>query len=130
LAGHRAFETPTGVAPNARNRWVDPEAAEITDIIPFNEFGKLSDLEFHHTSAFDREHQVIHAPDLDGMADTDDLIPLRLVVPSQFRPDARDERRSSTSRSARNATHAYRDSRTDVSGGFNRGARNRSSPLT
>ncbi len=117
MAGHRAFETPTGVAPNARNRWVDPEAAEITDIIPFNEFGKLSDLEFHHTSAFDREHQVIHAPELDDMADTDDLIPLRLVVPSQFRPDARDERRSSTSRSARNATHAYRDSRTDVSGG-------------
>jgi murein DD-endopeptidase MepM/ murein hydrolase activator NlpD len=117
LAGHRAFESPTGVAPNARNRWVDPKATEITDIIPFNEFGKLSDLEFHHTSAFDRERQVIHAPELDDMADTDDLIPMRLVVPSQFRPDARDERRSSTSRSARNATHAYRDSRTDVSGG-------------
>jgi murein DD-endopeptidase MepM/ murein hydrolase activator NlpD len=114
LAGHRAFESPTGVAPNARNRWVDPKATEITDIIPFNEFGKLSDLEFHHTSAFDRERQVIHAPELDDMADTDDLIPMRLVVPSQFRPNARDER---PSRTARHATHAYRDSRTDVSGG-------------
>jgi len=42
------------------------------------------------------------------MADIDDLIPMRLVVPSKFRPDAREERRSS---------HAYRDSKTDVSGG-------------
>jgi murein DD-endopeptidase MepM/ murein hydrolase activator NlpD len=108
LAGHRSIESPTGGASNARNRWVDPEATEITDIIPFNEFGKLSDLEFHHTSAFDRECQVIHAPELDDMADTDDLIPMRLVVPSKFRPEAREERRSS---------HAYRDSKTDVSDG-------------
>ena len=109
MAGHRSFESPNGVSSNARNRWVDPEATEITDIIPFNEFGKLSDLEFHHTSAFDRECQVIHAPELDDMADSDDLIPMRLVVPSKFRPDAREERRSS---------HAYRDSRTDVSNGM------------
>jgi murein DD-endopeptidase MepM/ murein hydrolase activator NlpD len=109
LAGHRSFESPNGVSSNARNRWVDPEATEITDIIPFNEFGKLSDLEFHHSSAFDRECQVIHAPELDDMADIDDLIPMRLVVPSKFRPDAREERRSS---------HAYRDSRTDVSNGM------------
>ena len=109
MAGHRSFESPNGVSSNARNRWVDPEATEITDIIPFNEFGKLSDLEFHHSSAFDRECQVIHAPELDDMADSDDLIPMRLVVPSKFRPDAREERRSS---------HAYRDSRTDVSNGM------------
>jgi len=109
LAGHRSFESPNGVSSNARNRWVDPEATEITDIIPFNEFGKLSDLEFHHSSAFDRECQVIHAPELDDMADSDDLIPMRLVVPSKFRPDAREERRSS---------HAYRDSRTDVRNGM------------
>ena len=93
---------------NARNRWVDPEATEITDIIPFNEFGKLADLEFREHSAFDRECQVIHAPELDDMAETDDLIPLRLAVPSKFRPDAREERRSA---------HAYRNSRTDVSDG-------------
>ena len=109
MAGHRSFESPNGVSSNARNRWVDPKATEITDIIPFNEFGKLSDLEFHHSSAFDRECQVIHAPELDDMADSDDLIPMRLVVPSKFRPDAREERRSS---------HAYRDSRTDVSNGM------------
>jgi murein DD-endopeptidase MepM/ murein hydrolase activator NlpD len=108
LAAHRSFDSPVGVATNARNRWVDPEATEVTDIIPFNEFGKLDDLEFHGNSAFDRECQVIHAPELDDMHHTDDLIPLRLAVPSKFRPDARDEKRSS---------HAYRDSRTDVSDG-------------
>jgi murein DD-endopeptidase MepM/ murein hydrolase activator NlpD len=96
------------VTTNARNRWLNPEAVETTDIIPFNEFGKLADLEFHHNSAFDRESQVMHAPELDDMADTDDLIPLRLAVPSKFRPEPRDERRSS---------HAYRDSKTDVSDG-------------
>ena len=109
MAGQRSIGTPNGEATNARNRWLDPEAVDITDIIPFNEFGKLDDLEFHHTSAFDRECQVMHAPELDDMADTDDLIPLRLAVPSKFRPEARDERRSA---------HAYRDSRTDVSDGM------------
>lgn len=117
MAGHRSFTSPDGDASNARYRWVDPEATEITDIIPFNEFGKLADLEFREHSAFDRECQVIHAPELDDMAETDDLIPLRLAVPSKFRPDAREERRSASSRGARNPTHAYRDSRTDVSGG-------------
>lgn len=87
---------------NARTRWVDPEA---------------TDLEFHHSSAFDRESQVVHAPELDDMHDTDDLIPMRLVVPTKFRPEARDERRSPSSRGARNPTHAYRDSNTDVSDG-------------
>ncbi len=117
MAGHRSFGTPEGESTNARSRWVDPEAAEVTDIIPFNEFGVLHDLEFPHNSAFDRERKVIHAPELDDMHDTDDLIPLRLVVPSEFRPEPGTERRSSASRGARNSTHAYRDSRTDVSNG-------------
>jgi murein DD-endopeptidase MepM/ murein hydrolase activator NlpD len=85
-----------------------PEATEITDIIPFNEFGDLADLDFRENCAFDREAQVIHAPELDDCHDTDDLIPLRLAVPSKFRPDARDERRVS---------HAYRESHTDTSDG-------------
>ncbi len=108
MAGHRSVSTPDGDSTNARYRWLDPEAAEVTDIIPFNEFGKLDDLEFSGSTAFDRECQVISAPELDDMADSDDLTPLRLVVPSNFRPEARDERRSS---------HAYRDSKTDVSDG-------------
>ncbi len=108
MTGHRSSSTPSGEATNARNRWLDPEAVDVTDIIPFNEYGKLDDLEFRHNSAFDRECQVIHAPELDDMAETDDLIPMRLVVPTKFRPDPRDERRS---------PHAYRDSNTDVSDG-------------
>jgi murein DD-endopeptidase MepM/ murein hydrolase activator NlpD len=112
LAQHRSSRPPVGVATNARHRWEDPEAdlnpSEITDIIPFNEFGKLADLDFRENTAFDRESQVIHAPELDDLHDTDDLIPLRLAVPSQFRPDPRQERR---------ASHAYRDSHTDNSDG-------------
>ena len=112
MASHRSSRSPDGVATNARHgrtAFEAPEqAAEITDIIPFNEFGDLADLEFREHSAFDRESQVIHAPELDDMHDTDDLVPLRLAVPSKFRPDPREER---------NSSHAYRDSHTDVSDG-------------
>ncbi|WP_458319448.1 M23 family metallopeptidase [Mycolicibacterium brisbanense] len=100
---------------NARDRkYVSPDvldAAEITDIIPFNEFGELSDLEFHTSAAFDRESRVIHAPELDDLHDTDDLIPIRLAVPSEFRAE------SGSDRGSRGSSHAYRDSHTDVSDG-------------
>ena len=106
------MRSPAGVATNARHSWeaseADPDPSEITDIIPFNEFGDLAELDFRDNSAFDRESQVIHAPELDDLHDTDDLIPLRLAVPSEFRPDPRAERR---------ASHAYRDSHTDTSNG-------------
>jgi murein DD-endopeptidase MepM/ murein hydrolase activator NlpD len=112
LAAHRSSRSPDGATTHARHAWHDPETeldpAEITDIIPFNEFGDLADLDFRENSAFDRESQVIHAPELDDLHDTDDLIPLRLAVPSQFRPDPRQERR---------ASHAYRESHTDTSNG-------------
>ena len=94
MAQHRSPRSPEGVSTSARDRWVDPEAAEITDIIPFNEFGDLGDLEFRENTAFDRESQVIHAPELDDLLDTDDLTPLSLAVPSEFRTDPRAERRS------------------------------------
>jgi murein DD-endopeptidase MepM/ murein hydrolase activator NlpD len=108
LAQHRSSRSPDGVTTKARHTATAPEAAEITDIIPFNEFGDLADLDFRDNSAFDRESQVIQAPELDDLHDTDDLIPLRLAVPSEFRTDPRDERR---------ASHAYRDSHTDTSNG-------------
>jgi hypothetical protein len=112
LAQHRLSRSPQGDSTNSRPRRIAPQApedaTEITDIIPFNEFGNLADLDFRENMAFDRESQVIHAPELDDLHDTDDLIPMRLAVPSQFRPDARDGRRSH---------HAYRDSHTDVSDG-------------
>ncbi|MCV7284528.1 M23 family metallopeptidase [Mycolicibacterium wolinskyi] len=118
---HRSSASPKGVPTNARHRTIpspdELDAAEVTDIIPFNEFGKLTDLEFHSSSAFDRESRVIHAPELDDLHDTDDLVPVRLAVPSQFRPDVGKERSSASSRGARNSTYAYRDSHTDVSDG-------------
>jgi murein DD-endopeptidase MepM/ murein hydrolase activator NlpD len=105
LANHRSSRTPAGGGTtSARDRWVDPEAAEITDIIPFNEFGDLGDLEFRDNIAFDREAQVVHAPELDDLDDTDNLTPLRLVVPREFLEDPRDSLGHSLS------SHAYRDS--------------------
>ncbi|MCH9669394.1 MAG: M23 family metallopeptidase [Actinomycetia bacterium] len=82
-----------------------PGPAESTDIIPFSEFGQRADLEFPPHPAFDRDTQVIHAPELDDGHDADDLAPVRLEVPTQFR----------TRRRA--ATRAYRDSHTDLSDG-------------
>jgi hypothetical protein len=86
-----------------------PYDATITDIIPFNEFGDLDDCDFSNATAFDRESHVIRAPELDDMHDTDDLVPLRLAVPSQFRPAPTADRLSA---------RAYRDSHTDVSDGM------------
>jgi len=105
LAKHSSSRSPQGDTTGALD-------AAITDIIPFNEFGDLADLgddlAFSNSSAFDREARVIHAPELDDMHDTDDLVPLRLVVPTEFRPAAGHERRTS---------RAYRDSNTDTSDG-------------
>ena len=55
---------------------------EVTDIIPFNEFGKLADLEFSANSAFEKEAQVLAAPELDDLDDTDNLRVLELIGPS------------------------------------------------
>jgi murein DD-endopeptidase MepM/ murein hydrolase activator NlpD len=55
---------------------------EVTDIIPFNEFGKLADSEFSENSAFDKEAQVLRAPELDDLDDTDDLAVFDLAWPS------------------------------------------------
>jgi murein DD-endopeptidase MepM/ murein hydrolase activator NlpD len=85
--------------------------AEVTDIIPFNEFGDLDDLDFRDSTAFDREAQIIGAPELDDLHDTDDLIPLRLAVPAQFRS-------ADAAAAGPRRSHAYRDSHTDVSDGI------------
>ncbi len=109
MAQHRLSRSPVRVSATRQTFGRAPEqATEVTDIIPFNEFGDLADLDFCENSAFDREAQINRAPELDDLHDTDEQLPLRLVVPSEFRRDPRDERRSS---------HAYRDSHTDVSDG-------------
>ncbi|MDY6996034.1 MAG: M23 family metallopeptidase [Actinomycetota bacterium] len=93
-----------------------PDPTEVTDIIPFNEFGELGDLssldddlDLLPHAAFDRDAQVNGAPELDDLHHTDDLAPLALAVPSQFRPEPRADRQPTT--------HAYRDSHTDLSDG-------------
>ena len=69
---------------HATARAFDPERVDVTDIIPFNEFGDLGDVDFREHTAFDLEAQVVHSPELDDMHDADDLTPLRLVVPTEF----------------------------------------------
>jgi murein DD-endopeptidase MepM/ murein hydrolase activator NlpD len=87
---------------------------DVTDIIPFNEFGDLADLldaeedlTFSNTSAFDRESRVMRAPELDDLHDTDDLEASRLAVPTQFQAAAGEQPQP----------RAYRSSHTDVSDG-------------
>ncbi|MDH6199117.1 murein DD-endopeptidase MepM/ murein hydrolase activator NlpD [Mycobacterium frederiksbergense] len=103
---HRSSAAPLGVPTSAReHRTLTPDeldAAEITDIIPFSAFEELDDCS-------DRESSVIYAPELDDLNDTDDLVPVRLAVPSRFRPEAGD---------GRSSRYAYRDSHTDVSDGI------------
>jgi murein DD-endopeptidase MepM/ murein hydrolase activator NlpD len=59
-----------------------PSRNEVTDIIPFNEFGKLDDLDFSANSHFDKEAQVLRAPELDDLDDTDNLVVMNLARPS------------------------------------------------
>jgi murein DD-endopeptidase MepM/ murein hydrolase activator NlpD len=59
-----------------------PSRNEVTDIIPFNEFGKLDDLDFSANSHFDKEAQVLRAPELDDLDDTDNLVVMNLAGPS------------------------------------------------
>jgi murein DD-endopeptidase MepM/ murein hydrolase activator NlpD len=92
LAQHRSSRSPSGETTNSRHRWIDHE---VTDIIPFNEFGSLDDPDFLDNSAFDTGSQVLCAPELDDLNDTDNLAPLRLAVPGRFREDPAERRRSS-----------------------------------
>ncbi|WP_236147453.1 M23 family metallopeptidase [Mycolicibacterium sp. CH28] len=69
---------------------------DVTDIIPFNEFGDLVDIDFRESTAFDTDAQVTHCPELDDLHDSDDLKPLRLAVPAEFA--TRDSRRAEVPR--------------------------------
>lgn len=112
MAEHRSPRSRKGAPAGDRATTPTPQtASEVTDIIPFNEFGDLCDLDFRDSSAFDKEQRVIAAPELDDLHDTDDLIPLRLAVPSEF------EATSTPGRKTSKSSHAYRDSHTDLSDG-------------
>lgn len=60
---------------------------EVTDIIPFNEFGSLDDLEFSDNSAFGGAG-VLDAPELDDLNDAYEPIPLELASPSEHQLEA------------------------------------------
>jgi murein DD-endopeptidase MepM/ murein hydrolase activator NlpD len=80
----------------SRDRRSELDRNEVTDIIPFNEFGNLDDLDFSDNSAFDKEAQVLRAPELDDLDDTDNLAVMWLDGPSEVEPNA--ERRIDPSR--------------------------------
>src|SRR6201996_6494987 len=67
----------------SRDRRSDLDRNEVTDIIPFNEFGNLDDLDFSDNSAFNKEEQVLRAPELDDLDDTDNLTVMALARPSE-----------------------------------------------
>ncbi|ORW88677.1 hypothetical protein AWC28_05650 [Mycolicibacter terrae] len=75
----------------AANRSSVPSPAEVTDIIPFNEFGRLDDAPFSDAAftgaAFDGSADVLSAPELDDMTDTDNMPVLRLAFPRGGYPD-------------------------------------------
>jgi murein DD-endopeptidase MepM/ murein hydrolase activator NlpD len=66
-----------------RYRGTPLDRNEVTDIIPFNEFGNLDDLDFNANCAFDKEAQVLRAPELDDLDDTDNLAVSTLAAPTQ-----------------------------------------------
>jgi murein DD-endopeptidase MepM/ murein hydrolase activator NlpD len=81
-----ARSSAEGPSRRSRDPWSDFDRNEITDIIPFNEFGNLDDVDFSDNTAFDTGAQVLRAPELDDLHDTDDLTPLPLAAPSEFEP--------------------------------------------
>jgi len=81
LAQHRSARSPATGSPTRARVRVEPSAAEITDVIPFNEFGSLQDVNFRPDAAFNTDAQVLHAPELDDLHHADNLRPLWLLVP-------------------------------------------------
>jgi murein DD-endopeptidase MepM/ murein hydrolase activator NlpD len=73
-------------ARQSRDRGLELHRNEVTDIIPFNEFGNLDDLDFSENSAFEKEAQVLRAPELDDLDETDNLTVLTLAGPSAVPP--------------------------------------------
>ena len=82
------FVAPDG-ARQSRDRGLELHRNEVTDIIPFNEFGEIGnfdDLDFSDNSTFQKEAQVLRAPELDDLDETDNLTVLPLAGPSVVEP--------------------------------------------
>jgi murein DD-endopeptidase MepM/ murein hydrolase activator NlpD len=75
----------------AGGRWAEPHRTEVTEILPLDgfdfddrDFGdEVSDLglDFSNDSTFDNAAQVLLAPELDDLHETDDLAPVWLAAP-------------------------------------------------
>ncbi|ORV45810.1 hypothetical protein AWC02_12765 [Mycolicibacter engbaekii] len=81
-----------GPAPRRRNgaRSSVPGPAEVTDIIAFNEFdwSPVADWSAEAVDdGFDEMSEVLLAPELDDLTDTDNMPVLRLVMPPEGYPD-------------------------------------------
>jgi murein DD-endopeptidase MepM/ murein hydrolase activator NlpD len=102
LTQHRSAWSPAagddttrlrGITQGLLDRPLDLDRNEVTDIIPFNEFGEIGGaLDFSDNAMFGKETQVLRAPELDDLHDTDNLAVWRLAGPSGFDPDADTER--------------------------------------
>ena len=55
----------------------------MTDIVPVNEFGSLDELDFLD-NAFDDDAEVLYAPELDDLTDTDNRVALQLELRSDL----------------------------------------------
>lgn len=89
LSQHLFTRSAAAVTPRApRDRWLRHHRNEVTEIIPLDGFDELDDLELADLddldfgeAAFDGEHELLAAPELDDLNDTDELTPLWLAAP-------------------------------------------------
>ncbi|MGB8388102.1 M23 family metallopeptidase [Mycobacterium sp.] len=84
----------TGAGRARYDRWVQPHRTEVTEILPLDgfdlddldfseDFGDLDNLDFSNDSTFDNGAQVLRAPELDDLNETDNLTPLWLAAPTE-----------------------------------------------
>jgi murein DD-endopeptidase MepM/ murein hydrolase activator NlpD len=98
LSQHRLTRSraAAGAARQARERWLQQNRNEVTEILPLDgfgdlddlydlDFGDLDDLDFGNVDfedcAFDNEAQVLLAPELDDLQEIDNLTPEWLAAP-------------------------------------------------
>lgn len=89
MSQHRISRAASAVAARpSRDRWLRHHPNEVTEIIPLDGFDELDDMELADLdeldfgeSEFDVSEQLLHAPELDDLDDTDDLTPLWLAAP-------------------------------------------------
>jgi len=86
--GSTMRSVPGGAMPRRRSdaatavaRSAAPSPTEITDIIPFTEFGRLDDAAFSDCPFDDASSEVLSAPELDDLTDTDNMPVLQLAFP-------------------------------------------------